>query len=198
MRRLGSKMAFVSILLQPLLVILTVALMPEAVLSGMLFGLGGASLVAFLLAGILVYGISKEPGKRFADLAFVTFVIGVGFLMTNEQVAVHNATQQHAVVLALEYEKLNEEFKASLGISTVSFTGEDIFNGRCSACHLPETRKVGPPFKLVAAKYTGKREALVSFIRNPVKIDPDYPPMPNQGLRPAEVDSIANYLLRTF
>lgn len=197
-RRLGTQLAVGSILAQPVLVLGTIALLPASVLSAMLFGVGGASLVAFLLAAVFVYGVSKEPGKRFASLAFVTVVVAVGLLMTGEQVAVHNATQRHAVVLALEYEKLNEEFKASLGITTVSFTGEDIYNGRCLACHLPDARKVGPPFKTVAAKYAGKREALVTFIRNPVKVDPNYPPMPNQGLRPAEVDSIATYLLRTF
>jgi cytochrome c len=197
-RRLGTQLAVASILAQPVLVLGTIALLPASVLSAMLFGVGGASLVAFLLAAVFVYGVSKEPGKRFASLAFVTVVVAVGMLMTGEQVAVHNATQRHAVVLALEYEKVNEEFKASLGITAASFTGEDIYNGRCSACHLPDARKVGPSFRTVAAKYAGKREALVTFIRNPVKVDPDYPPMPNQGLRPAEVDSIATYLLQTF
>ena len=38
-------------------------------------------------------------------------------------------------------------------------------------------------------------EKLQAFIRNPVKIDPAYPPMPNQGLREAEVKSVAAFLL---
>jgi cytochrome c len=45
-------------------------------------------------------------------------------------------------------------------------------------------------------KYQGKKDALVAFILNPVKVNPAYPPMPNQGLRPAEAESIATYLLR--
>jgi cytochrome c len=197
-RRLGRALVTASILLQPLFVLLTVVLTPKAVLSAMLFGLGGASLLAFLLAGIFLYGASKEPDSRWSGYAFSALVIAVALLMTNEQVAVHNATVQHAVVLASEYEKLNEAFKASLGITTASVTGEEIYNGRCSACHLPDARKVGPPFKYVAAKYALKLDALVTFISNPVKVDPNYPSMPNQGLRPAEVDSIANYVLRTF
>ncbi len=197
-RQLGTTLAVASILAQPVLVLLTILLLPSSALSGVLFGVGGASLVTFLLAAIFVYGASKEPGRRFATLAFVTVMVGVALLMTNEQVAVHNATQAHAVVLAHEYEKINDEFKASLGISTSTVTGEDIYNGRCSACHLPDTRKVGPPFREVAQKYAGKLEALVTFIRNPVKVRPDYPPMPNQGLRPAEVDSVAHFLLRAF
>jgi len=198
LRRLGTRLSVLSIIALPLLVIAGIVLLPKTVLSGMLFGLGGASFVAFLLAGIFVYGVHKEPDKRFGAVAFFTFVIAVSCLMTGEQVAIHNATKGQAVVLALEYETVSEQFKASLGISTVSFTGEDIYNARCSACHLREERKVGPPFKLVAQKYKGKHEALVAFIRNPVKVDPTYPPMPNQGLRPSEVDSIAGYLLRTF
>ena len=30
---------------------------------------------------------------------------------------------------------------------------------------------------------------------NPVKVNPAYPNMPNQGLKPAEADSIAHYLV---
>jgi len=198
LRRLGTQLTITSIIALPLLVIAGIVLLPKTVLSGMLFGLGGASFVAFLLTGIFVYGVHKEPERRFGAVAFFAFVIATSCLMTGEQVAIHNATKQQAVVLALEYEAVSEQFRASLGISTVSFTGEDIYNGRCSACHLRDERKVGPPFKLVAEKYRGKQQALVAFIRNPQKVDPTYPPMPNQGLRPAEVDSIASYLLRNF
>lgn len=34
-----------------------------------------------------------------------------------------------------------------------------------------------------------------SFIRNPVKKNPDFPAMPGQGLSEMEVQSVAQYLL---
>ncbi len=44
-------------------------------------------------------------------------------------------------------------------------------------------------------KYAGKEAQLVAFIRNPVKVNPDYPPMPNPGLKPNEAKAVAKYLL---
>jgi cytochrome c len=77
-------------------------------------------------------------------------------------------------------------------------TGEDIYNAKCSACHLFDQKKVGPPYNTVIPKYLGKKDQLIAFVLNPVKVDPAYPNMPNQGLRPAEADSIASFLLRKF
>ena len=50
----------------------------------------------------------------------------------------------------------------------------------------------------VLPKYDGKEAQLVAFIRNPGKIDPAYPPMPNPGLRPNEAEAVAEYLLKTY
>jgi cytochrome c len=50
----------------------------------------------------------------------------------------------------------------------------------------------------VLPKYAGNKEQLVAFIRNPVKVDPAYPPMPNPGLKPNEADAVAAYLLERF
>jgi cytochrome c len=45
-------------------------------------------------------------------------------------------------------------------------------------------------------KYQGKKAELVSFILHPTKMNPDYPPMQNPGLKPAEADSVASYIMR--
>jgi len=75
-------------------------------------------------------------------------------------------------------------------------TGEDIYNAKCSACHLFDQKKVGPAYQAVVPKYKENKAGLVAFILNPVKVDPAYPPMPSQGLKPSEADSIATYLLQ--
>jgi hypothetical protein len=36
----------------------------------------------------------------------------------------------------------------------------------------------------------------MAFVLNPVKMNPAFPPMPNQGLKPAEADSIVSFILR--
>jgi cytochrome c len=105
------------------------------------------------------------------------------------------ASHEHALKLSIVYEKDNEDIRSSLGIVLVKFTGEDIYNARCSACHLFDQKKVGPPYQTVIPKYQGKKAQLISFILNPQKINPAYPSMPNQGLKPAEADSIATFLM---
>jgi len=85
-----------------------------------------------------------------------------------------------------------------LGIALVVLSGQEIYDAKCSACHLFDQKKVGPPYKTVIPKYEGKKAQLLAFILNPVKVDPAYPNMPNQGLKPAEADSIATYLLTRF
>jgi cytochrome c len=95
----------------------------------------------------------------------------------------------------LKYDKNTEELKTKLGIAMVVMTGEDIFNAKCSACHLFDQKKVGPPYNETIPKYNGDKAKIMAFVLNPSKINPAYPPMPNQGLKPAEADSIVSYLL---
>ncbi|MCC6396025.1 MAG: cytochrome c, partial [Bacteroidetes bacterium] len=116
-------------------------------------------------------------------------------LVTKDQVALHNATRDQAVILAHVYDQSEEALKSALGVAAKQLSGEDIFNAKCSACHLFDQKKVGPPYASVLPKYKGKKPELVSFILNPSKVDPAFPPMPSQGLKPAEADSIATYLL---
>ncbi len=194
----GIRLAAVGLLAQPIFVVAGMAAAPANALAGLSFGLAGAGLAAFFAALHAVYGAHKEGVRKHAAGAFAAVVIGLGLLVMQDQATIAAATRPHAARLALEYDKATEEFKARLGISLSTVSGEDIYNGKCSACHLPDARKVGPPFKLAVEKYRGRKDALVSFIRNPVKVDPDYPPMPNQGLKPAEVDSIATYLIRKY
>jgi len=39
-------------------------------------------------------------------------------------------------------------------------------------------------------------KGLIAFIKNPSKIDPNYPPMPNPGLKPNEVKAVVDYVLQ--
>jgi cytochrome c551/c552 len=73
--------------------------------------------------------------------------------------------------------------------------GRVVFAKVCRACHLFDTRIVGPPMKEVLPKYGGDAERLKRFIREPVKVNPGYPPMPMLGLKEEEVEAVARYLL---
>ncbi|MBK9330870.1 MAG: hypothetical protein IPM96_00355 [Ignavibacteria bacterium] len=53
----------------------------------------------------------------------------------------------------------------------------------------------GPPYNLTVPKYNGDIKKLADFILNPTKISPDYPPMPNPGLKPKEAAAVSQYLI---
>jgi cytochrome c len=52
---------------------------------------------------------------------------------------------------------------------------------------------VGPPLNDVLTQYDG--ESLKAFLTSPARIDANYPPMPNPGLTPAQINAVTNYLL---
>lgn len=88
---------------------------------------------------------------------------------------------------SLEPEKKELEKKA--------FDGKKVFDDFCSTCHSFDQKVVGPPFKEVLPKYKGDLKKLKSFIKNPYKVNPDYPPMPNLGLKEKEIDAVIEYLM---
>ena len=54
---------------------------------------------------------------------------------------------------------------------------------------------MGPPYQETIPKYNGDVKKLAQFIYNPVKVNPDFPPMPNQGLKMKEAEAIASWLM---
>jgi len=150
------------------------------------------------LTSHFVYGMMKDFKIGHAGNAFYVFVFAIVFMIVQTTSSLSNSTQQHSVLLAHQYTLYHEELLAKLGINLSSVTGEDIFNAKCSACHEFGAKKVGPAYKEVLPKYENDRTKLLSFVLNPQKINPAFPPMPNQGLKPAEADSIAAYIMTMY
>jgi cytochrome c len=195
-RTVAVRMLTVALLVLPLLVVLQVATLPSVALSGWVYALAGIAIVLLMVSLQFTYAAVTRYRALYPAVAFAMLVLALDALVTKDQVAIHTATRDHAVVLANVFDKAESDLKASLGIGAPSMSGEDIFNAKCSACHLFDQKKVGPPYQQVLPKYAGKKPSLVAFILNPVKVDPAYPNMPSQGLKPAEADSIATYLLK--
>lgn len=197
-RKKGVDLAVVSLLVQPVLILLSLLFLPAEALSGTMIALAGIAVLMLLLALQLLYAMQKEGKLHYAAFAFFAFICASAFTVTKDQLAIQNATKDHAARLVVAHERQLEGLKAQLGIGAPLPTGEDIYNGKCSACHLFDQKKVGPPYSLVLPKYAGKKADMIAFVLNPAKIDPAYPPMPNQGLKPAEADSIVSYLFRKY
>lgn len=78
---------------------------------------------------------------------------------------------------------------------TEEVIGKNLFEKVCSPCHRFDMRLVGPPLDRVLPKYNGDVERLAQYIRAPVKVDPDYPPMPRPFLNESEIAAVARYLM---
>lgn len=195
LRRLGMRLSIISLLALPLLMILILTALPGVALSGTIYSLAAVAIALFFLAAHFIYAFHTEASTRALTAAFVLFLGGGAVLTVNDHVALALATRGHAAILASASDKLVEEMKSKLGVVAAAPTGEDIYNARCSACHLFDQKKVGPPYLETIPQYRGKKANLIAFILNPMKKNPAYPPMPNQGLKPVEADSIATYLL---
>ncbi len=194
-RHLGVRLAVISLLAQPILMLSLLALLPPAALTGTVFGLTGLSLCFLLLTAIVLYAYHRERRAAFLSYAFAAFSLALVAIFTKDQVAIGNATADRAASLAIAAERDVDALRAKMGVPAAAMTGQEIFDAKCSACHMFDQKKIGPPYREVIPKYEGKKTMLMAFVMNPVKMNPAYPNMPNQGLKPSEADSIASFLL---
>ena len=194
--RIALRFSLLSLLVLPLLLTVKILILPDAALSGWLFAACGAGILLLFATGHAIYALHREGGQSYGLIALLLFIGASTSMLTADQLIMNSATQEHAVALSVIHEKVTEELRSKLGIVLVKLTGDDIYNAKCSACHLFDQKKVGPPYLTVLPKYQGKKAQLISFILNPQKVNPAYPAMPNQGLKPAEADSIAGFILR--
>jgi cytochrome c len=195
-RKLGIRLSTIGLLTIPLLVLFHIASISDSALSGSVYSLAGTAVILFFIAAHFIYGYHRSAQSAALTAGFALFLFASSLLVIGDTAAIGSAARTHIALLASNHEKAMEELKSKYGVVAVTFTGEDIYDAKCSACHLFDQKKVGPPYTETIPKYQGKKADLVSYILNPVQKNTAYPPMPNQGLRPAEADSIASYILQ--
>lgn len=193
-----SKTSLVLTLILPALILLNTFLTSEKSLSNDYFIY---TLIAIAIVMILTNFYYKNiKDQKFANANMIIFLIFI-FIMFNiirEQYLFGTNLQVHTQKLAENYIEYQNKLNAELGINVVKVSGEEIFNGKCIACHNFDKKIVGPAYKDVLPKYEGKVQDLIKFVLNPVKVNPDFPAMPNQGLKPNEAEAIADYILKTY
>jgi len=131
--------------------------------------------------------------SKFTALLFFSLLFMVLTIIISDQLVISNSTKVSSAILAVQYEEILADLKGEGG--PVELSGEEIYEIRCVACHKFDVKLVGPPHNEVVPKYFGNENQLTAYIRNPSKIDPNYPPMPNPGLRPREAKAVADYVL---
>lgn len=188
----------ISLLALPLFVVLSVVLLPVAALSGLVFVSAFLVIFFIFITSHFVYGMLKDFKIGFAANGFFALILAIVFIVIQTTSSLSSSTQKHSALVAHQYELYHSDLLAKMGIGIASMTGEEIFGAKCSACHEFGAKKVGPAYKEVLPKYENDRAKLLSFVLNPQKVNPAFPPMPNQGLKPAEADSITAYIMMMY
>ena len=106
-----------------------------------------------------------------------------------------NAIDDHIVKISAEADAEDQKKLAAV-VTTTDINADEIYNTKCIACHKFDQKVVGPPYNQTVPKYNGNVQQLAEFIYNPVKVDPGFPPMPNQGLTKKEATAMAQWLIQ--
>lgn len=126
-------------------------------------------------------------------LSFLLFLLSYG---GSDSLLFLKSTQNNIAQSVDKYESEFAEIKNTAQKNEVKVNAEDIFFNKCVSCHAYDKNVVGPALNNVVKKYKGKKEDLKNFLLSPVKVDPNFPAMPNQGLKPAEAKAMADYLFQ--
>jgi cytochrome c551/c552 len=191
-------------LLLPPLILLDLATLPSYSLSIGVFVLNGLLMISLFFLLLSVAGMirnRKEPQPPHIVIAFLLAIISFGLVIGKDRTLQTNASLETIEVQRMSAEKVwleeegkREEIYAKIG-GIDPKKGEEIFNAVCTACHAFDEKKLGPPMNDVLKKYQGKEAELIEFLKNPKKIDPAYPSMPNPGLTSIKIKSVVKYLM---
>jgi len=190
------RVTFFSSVFIPFFALINLFGLPQSALTGTVFTYAIISLVLLFLGYHFLYLLTKEIKGTTAALLFFTLVFSIAAFIISDQKAMATSTQVHSAMLSAEFDKYLAELKGEG--KTITINGAEIYQVKCASCHKWDQKLVGPAHKDVVPKYAGKEAQLIAFIRNPVKVDPAYPPMPNPGLKPNEAEAVAKYLLETY
>lgn len=202
-KKFGLIIGLVFTILTPLFIVFYLINLPDIAYSNVLIIV---SVILMILLAVVTHLLSKmlqQSQTQFGTHAFVLFILVFLVMILNSGIARENSLKEHTKFLALESEAMlakiipDREVEEGGGITDYA-KGESVFKRVCSTCHRFDQKIVGPPYATVLPKYENDIQQLIAFISNPVKVNPEYPPMPNQGLKITEVEAVAGYLLKTY
>lgn len=200
-KKVCSGITLLFVLLMPIIIAWNLLTFPDVAASEAVFGLWIVVLLLLMVTSVLLFSSISRGSYRFTTVCFLLLLMTFGVISVNDQIAAGNASFEHHTMLTKQAQEVHEtiiaEREARMQAAT-QVDGETIYKNICSACHMFDQRVVGPPYNDVLSKYTEDQSALIEFILNPKKVNPDYPPMPNQGLNKVEAEAVAKFLLEQF
>ncbi len=193
-KKIGGNIAFTGAALLPVFLFFSFIMIPNVALSGTVFTYTGLAFVSILILCNFLYAVIKNSDMKYIGAAFYVLILSIGFTIMKNQSAFGTASFKHLQAINIAAEELHQEKKGKT-ISTAGVDGEEIYTRVCSACHKFDVKLVGPPYSQTVPTFNGDVKKLSAWIQNPTKVYPDYPPMPNPGIKPKEADAVAKYLI---
>jgi cytochrome c len=197
-KRVSLNVGLVSAIALPIYLLVNLFVIPDVGLTGGIFAVFIFIMFVLILASTYFYQMLANGHTKYSGTVVFLLVIFFVLIIIKDQMTFDTSSQKQFIVLVDNYEEYQIQLKEELGIGGIVISGEEIYNGRCIACHQFEQKLVGPAHKDVLPKYDGNLPGLVNYILNPVKVDPNYPPMPAQGLKPAEAQAVAEYIVSVY
>jgi len=197
-KKFSLNTAIIFTIAQPILYAVSLMSTPKVALNNSIFLISMVIISLLFVLTVMFYYMIKESHLKYRGNAlFIMFIL---FLLVSmkEQVAFDTSSQLQNEKIVANYLVHKNALLEKMGVSVETISGEEIFKERCAACHSFEMKVVGPPYKETLVKYEGNIEVLAKYIHNPQKMNPEYPPMPNQGLKLSEAKVVAEYILNTY
>jgi len=204
LRKLGGGLALGFALLQPIFIFWNLDTMPTKAFSPGVYSLSVFVLLIVMFICLVLYRLLKNAEVSNGTTVIILFIIAFIGMIVNTHVAQENAIDNQTAILIARAEEVESQVKAEREAKLTTNQepdvklGEEIYNNQCSVCHHFDSRVVGPPYNEVLPKFEGKQEELVKFVKNPYKINPDYPPMPNLGLTDHQAQSVIAFLFKHY
>jgi cytochrome c len=204
LQKLGGGISLAFTLLQPVLIFWNLITLPDPTLTAEVFICTLLVLFLLLLISLRLYRMVMDQKTQLGTGAFILFVLVLVGMIVNDHIAREAAIQNHTRLLITRSDEIESEREAEREVEKAASiqpdlaVGEQVFKAQCTACHRFDQRIVGPPYNSVLGKYKNNTDGLIQFIRNPNKVNPDYPAMPKLGLAEKEIKSVAAYLLQEW
>jgi len=193
-KKIAISSAMIGTLAQPVFMFVSILFMSVSSSSSSVYVFGGFTLLAILIVTNLLYYIYKNSDMKLSAIVFFMMFVVFTFGIVKDQLAFRNAVKEHLLTVNLKAEEITKE-KESLIVQVSGADGEKIYNEKCIACHKFDVKLVGPPYQETVPKYNGDLKKLAGFIYNPQKVNPAFPPMPNQGLKMKDAEAVAKYIM---
>ncbi len=199
-RKVGGGIALAFVLFQPVLLFWNLITISDVALSATIYALTVFVLFLIMFISLTLYRLLRDAEFKLGTNVFVLFVVTLIVMIVNDHLARENATENHSNLLTTRASEVAQALRSEReqamaeSIEPDPELGRQIYQNQCSSCHRFDSRLVGPPYNDVLPKYADNKDELADFIRNPRKINPDYPAMPNLGLTEKEIKSVIAYL----